>query len=401
MINDENYNPAAQVLLSDLVENILRYADNPGTCSEYLTTQIRELIGVRIVALVSNEDGKEHDLVGICPPRKKEEWNRPEIQSFITSSLEFDSPRLIDPNADPVGNSLSAIGIGTSFVIPLSVGAERVGMLILLDLLDRKGASIILETLISVSRILALILKNSFLYRNLEHAVETRTAQLAKSENLFRALFEQASDGIFFFDTSGKIISVNESFAQLHGYSVEEMQQLGLEGLDVDGTAPAPERLRRIMAGESLTFEVEHIHKDGHIFPLEVTANLISVGNEQLIIAIHRDIAERRRAEEALHLQATELEEEVAVRQMTQENLQKKAILLEEEIEKRKLAQDELEKLNESLEQRVKQRTAELEKKNAELERMNKLFVNRELRMIELKKRIRELEGQQGDDKDG
>jgi transcriptional regulator with GAF, ATPase, and Fis domain len=195
MINDESNNPAVQVLLSDLVENILRYSDNPGTCAEYVTTQIRELIGVRMVALVSSDTGKGHDLVGICPPRKKEQWNQPEIQSFITSSLEYDSPCLIDPNTDPAGKSLSSIGIGTSFVIPLIVGAERVGMLVLLDLLDQKGASIIFETLISVSRIIALILKNSFFYQNLEKTVAMRTEQLSLlNEELEQRVYERTAE---------------------------------------------------------------------------------------------------------------------------------------------------------------------------------------------------------------
>jgi PAS domain S-box-containing protein len=58
----------------------------------------------------------------------------------------------------------------------------------------------------------------------------------------------------------------------------------------------------------------------------------------------------------------------------------------------RKKAEEALRKLNSELELRVRKRTAELERKNAELERMNKLFVGRELRMVELKKRIRDLE---------
>jgi GAF domain-containing protein len=103
---------------------------------------------------------------------------------------------------------------------------------------------------------------------------------------------------------------------------------------------------------------------------------------------------ERKRSEEALHLQAVELEEEVAERQLAQESLQEQALLLENEIEERRNAQDELEQLNDSLEQRVGERTAELAAKNAELERMNKIFVGRELRMMELKERIKELEGE-------
>jgi hypothetical protein len=59
----------------------------------------------------------------------------------------------------------------------------------------------------------------------------------------------------------------------------------------------------------------------------------------------------------------------------------------------RKQAEEELRQYFVRLEALVKERTSELEKKNAELERLNRLFVGRELRMIELKKRIEQLEG--------
>jgi C4-dicarboxylate-specific signal transduction histidine kinase len=45
-------------------------------------------------------------------------------------------------------------------------------------------------------------------------------------------------------------------------------------------------------------------------------------------------------------------------------------------------------RLNEQLEKRVKERTFELEEMNAELHKMNRLFVGRELRMVELKEKM-------------
>jgi len=131
-------------------------------------------------------------------------------------------------------------------------------------------------------------------------AIETRK-QVEESEKRYRTLFTQASEGIFILSADGELVEVNESFARMHGYSVELMHPMGLKDLDTPATLQlAPERIRRILAGETLTFEVEHYHKDGHVFPLEVCASLISLGGESYIQCLHRDISERKLAEEKI-----------------------------------------------------------------------------------------------------
>jgi signal transduction histidine kinase len=80
--------------------------------------------------------------------------------------------------------------------------------------------------------------------------------------------------------------------------------------------------------------------------------------------------AQQAAAEEALHFQTVELEEEVAERQMAQETLQEKALQLEEEVEKRQETQYELEILNENLELRVLERTAEVQQAYDDLKRV-------------------------------
>lgn len=60
---------------------------------------------------------------------------------------------------------------------------------------------------------------------------------------------------------------------------------------------------------------------------------------------------------------------------------------------KRKQAEEELIKHREQLEELVKERTVELEEKNKELKRYNRLFEGRELRIKELRDKVKELEG--------
>ena len=60
-------------------------------------------------------------------------------------------------------------------------------------------------------------------------------------------------------------------------------------------------------------------------------------------------------------------------------------------------AEKELELYRNNLEELVEKRTEEVRLKNAELERMNKLFVGRELRMKELKKIIKDIQKKNDD----
>ena len=69
-----------------------------------------------------------------------------------------------------------------------------------------------------------------------------------------------------------------------------------------------------------------------------------------------------------------------------------KVIISFVDITERKQFEDELNRYKAQLEELVKERTAELEEKNIELERMNDLFVGREFRIKELRDRVEELE---------
>jgi two-component system, cell cycle sensor histidine kinase and response regulator CckA len=130
--------------------------------------------------------------------------------------------------------------------------------------------------------------------------VKEAERRLRESEERYRSLFNKASDGVIIMSPDGKLIEVNESFARMHGYGAGELLRMNIRDLDTPESARLiPERMRQLLAGETLAFEVEHRHKDGHVFPLEVSAGLISLGGESCIQCFHRDITERKRAEDA------------------------------------------------------------------------------------------------------
>jgi PAS domain S-box-containing protein len=124
---------------------------------------------------------------------------------------------------------------------------------------------------------------------------------LSESEERYRSLFANAGDGILIVSRNGKIIAANESFARMHGYSTQEIMATELKDLVTPETfRSAPERWSRISSGELMTVEVEHCHKDGHVFPVEISASVISSGNETHMQFLYRDITERKRNEAAL-----------------------------------------------------------------------------------------------------
>ncbi len=77
--------------------------------------------------------------------------------------------------------------------------------------------------------------------------------------------------------------------------------------------------------------------------------------------------------------------------QVSLQPVEEGAFILYFDITERKKAEEAIYQLNQDLEQRVKERTAELEKTNIELEEINDLFVGREARIIELKEELEEL----------
>ncbi|MFH1117755.1 MAG: PAS domain S-box protein [Pseudomonadota bacterium] len=139
-----------------------------------------------------------------------------------------------------------------------------------------------------------------------EIAERRRIAQaLVESEIRYRTVFENAGDAIFLMEYggehAGRILSANRTAARIHGYTVEELVGMNMRSLD---TGLSRDRMRHIHElfeeGGICKTEADHVRKDGTVFPVEVCAALIELGNKKYVLSNDRDITDRKLAEKAL-----------------------------------------------------------------------------------------------------
>lgn len=127
---------------------------------------------------------------------------------------------------------------------------------------------------------------------------------LIQSELRYRALFEQSNDAVFILDLSGGHQYVNQHAAEMFGYSVEELRQLGFRDIVVkDEVQPAENVLQRLLAGEDIApYERSVRRKDGTVFPVEINAELVrdADGEPLHIQSLMRNITDRKQSEIAL-----------------------------------------------------------------------------------------------------
>ncbi len=127
-----------------------------------------------------------------------------------------------------------------------------------------------------------------------------REEALRESEERHRITLLTAMDGYWLTDIHGKLLEVNEAYAEMSGYSIQELLAMRIPDLEsAEVTADTAEHMKRIIAQGEDRSESRHRRKDGSIFDIEV-----SVQHQQAhggrFVAFMRDITERKRAEASI-----------------------------------------------------------------------------------------------------
>lgn len=155
--------------------------------------------------------------------------------------------------------------------------------------------------------ILAGFYTNSILERpiKLKKMVEDKTLLLRESEQKFKSLIEQASDGIFLTDFNGNMIDANIRGVEMFGYSKSELLKQNIKNLATNEELEnLPIRFQELNLGQSVLSERQLLRKDKSSFYGEVSAKKL---NDGVILGIVRDISERKEERKKLENKNREL----------------------------------------------------------------------------------------------
>ncbi len=149
--------------------------------------------------------------------------------------------------------------------------------------------------------------------RSKEHTIEQSQSPVVPQEEQtlpklplewLAALTEQALVGIAFADMEGKLLFVNKTCAEMHGYSPEEIlgQPLAIFHTKTQLRKEVEPFNRQVMKEGQHTGIVGHRHKDGHTFPtmMSVTVFKDEEGKPAGYLAVMYDITEQQMAMETL-----------------------------------------------------------------------------------------------------
>ncbi len=196
-----------------------------------------------------------------------------------------------DPALAPWRDEALARGYRASIALPLILGPEQVGALTVYS--ERTPAFEPEEVTLLAELAADLAYGISTLRRRIAH-------QRAEAQRqLFRRLLDNTNDLILVVDAqSRQIIDANQTAEQRLGYSHDELLKLTISDLStLDHEHSAIESLKDGSGPGQRVLEGAYRPKDAPSFPVEVSVSYVEQAQHRYLVAVARDISERRRHE--------------------------------------------------------------------------------------------------------
>ncbi len=140
-------------------------------------------------------------------------------------------------------------------------------------------------------------------FNTMSSAISTYINDLRTSEMRFQAIFNAVSESIFIHDVdTGRILDVNQRMCEMFSCTREEAISndigafsSGIPPCTLDG---ALDKIQAAVAGSPQRFDWQARALDGRIFWVEVSLSRAKIGDDDRLIAVVRDVSERKKAED-------------------------------------------------------------------------------------------------------
>jgi PAS domain S-box-containing protein len=145
------------------------------------------------------------------------------------------------------------------------------------------------------------------IYRDITERKKAEEELYVQTSYLER-LFNSAPEAIVWHDNNDRIINVNDEFTRMFGYTREESIGKPINDLVAsrEFRSGAEALSRSVGHGQRVEADSKRRRKDGTLIDVSILGAPIFHGGKQMgVFAVYRNITERKRAEEQLHIQKT------------------------------------------------------------------------------------------------
>ena len=161
---------------------------------------------------------------------------------------------------------------------------------------------------------------------------------LHKSEERWRAVFENSAIGVALTDMSGRFLATNSAYQKMLGYTDEEIGKVTFLELTHEDYREANWKLvTELLEGKRRQFQIEkqYRRKDGSSIWVSNNVSLVPGTNSmpRFIMALAEDITERKQAEEMLRRSQAKLEKAFEEIKRLKDRLQDENLILREKID--------------------------------------------------------------------
>jgi len=126
------------------------------------------------------------------------------------------------------------------------------------------------------------------------------TAKLKEKENLLWELINNSSVGIVIVDQNHRVIETNKRFAEMIGYTSEEVLKLHTWDWAADISESEIKELFKEVSKINAIGETVYRRKDGSIYDVQICVRGTKIEGKNVAMCICQDISARKKAEEAL-----------------------------------------------------------------------------------------------------